>query len=154
MSNVTNTESVSSTSNTPSAVDVKVKKLGNRQFGAAVRFRGQWVTGKGGTRPGAISKMEAELKKLGASYQLDWNIVEGETSDGLVLIPIKASKKEDRKVSNHNRFNDIVEATGKSSDEVKAAFKTAHEFARADQTQYKVRYDGKLKALIGVTKYS
>ena len=62
--------------------------------------------------------------------------------------------KEKNKAKAAERFVKCVTESGKSETEVKAAFKVAHTYANADQTQYKARFDEKLVELIGVRKYA
>jgi hypothetical protein len=62
--------------------------------------------------------------------------------------------KEKNKAKAAERLVKCVTESGKSETEVKAAFKVAHTYANADQTQYKARFDEKLVELIGVRKYA
>jgi len=57
-----------STSNNTSNVVAKVfvKKLAKREFGAAVKFNGQWVTARAKQSRSAVKAVEEVLQKLGA----------------------------------------------------------------------------------------
>jgi hypothetical protein len=74
----TNNTSTSNSSNV--VAKIFVKKMGKRQFSAAVKFNGNWVVGKGQQTRTAIKAAEEALAKLGAP-RATWNVIKVE-ADG------------------------------------------------------------------------
>jgi hypothetical protein len=88
---MTTTNNTSTSNNVSSSVVAKifVKKMGLRQFSAAVKFNGNWVIGKGQQTRTAIKAAEGLLEKLGAPKAI-WNVIKVEADGSKVSEAPKA----------------------------------------------------------------